>query len=71
VCCRNCFSCVTKLIPQFYFEVSDLCSVLAWCRPGDFLLLMAFGPLVEKLAAMAAATKAIKWIQKEQQALFI
>lgn len=55
----------------FYFEVSDLCSILAWCRPGDFLLLMAFGPLVEKLAAMAAATKAIKWIQKEQQALFI
>jgi len=56
---------------SLYFEVSNTTTMLALIRPGEFQLYAAFTPLVSKEAAMAACNKALRWIKKEENTLFV
>lgn len=56
---------------QLYYSVGVDCCVLVICRPGEYMLYCAFTSLVDKIGAMQAATKTLKWIKKEEQNLFV
>jgi hypothetical protein len=56
---------------SIYYEVREACTTLAWIRPGEFEMYASFTPLVTKKSAITACNRALRWIKKEDQSLFI
>lgn len=54
---------------QLYYEVGDFCTVLGWRTP-EFELLVAYTPLVTKERVTTAANRILRFIRKEEEALF-
>lgn len=61
----------TFLNEQIYYQVTDTATVLAWVKPGEFDMYCVFTPLVSKEAAVTACNRALRWIKKEEQTLFV
>jgi len=61
----------SKKRPSIYFEVSESATLVAWIRPGEFEMYATFTPLVTKEAAVSACNRALRWIKKEENSLFI
>jgi len=58
-------------VHTLYYEVSSTATMLAMLRPGEYELYAVFTPLVSKESALNAATRALKWIKREENTLFI
>jgi len=56
---------------QFYYEVNDAVTMVAWHRPNEFDMIATFTPLVSKDAATTACNRAVRWIKKEEESLSI
>jgi len=54
-----------------YYEVSENATMLAWVRPGEFEMYATFTPLVSKEAAITACNRALRWIKREEDSLFL
>jgi len=54
-----------------YYEVSHHTTMLCVIRPGEYEMYATFTPLVSKEDAVAATMRALKWIKREENSLFI
>lgn len=68
---QRCFCRLVDGGHQFYYQVAEDVTVLAWTRPGDFTLLAAFTPLATKDAALAAASRIVRWAKREDSLFFL
>lgn len=81
MCCQQlglahveCCACAAVYIvcaPQIYLQVSKDATMVALSRPGEYLLMAAFTPVISKDTAMTACNRALRWIKREEANLFV
>jgi len=54
-----------------YYEVSHNATMLSVIRPGEYEMHATFTPLVSKDDAVSATMRALRWIKREENSLFI
>ena len=60
-----------RVCVQLYYEVTSVSCHIGLVKGGDFELYATFTPLVSKESVMTACNKAIKWLKREENSLFI